>query len=97
MGESYNRKNGGSKVKKYIIFAISFILLFLIFQIVFGVIITYMYTPDIQETWYTSGGLSQTNVHISSHYSFLPTFLIAFLAATIAYFIPKRMTNPNSK
>ena len=80
-------------LKKYIIFAISFILLFSIFQVLSGMFLTLMYTPNVEEAWNMSGSLSKEVVITSSYSSFLPTLLIAFLSATIAYFIPKKITN----
>ncbi|KMY31849.1 hypothetical protein ACZ11_06575 [Lysinibacillus xylanilyticus] len=83
-------------MKKYIIFAISFILLFSIFQVLSGMFLTLMYTPNVEEAWNMSGSLSKEVVITSSYSSFLPTLLIAFLSATIAYFIPKKITNNNN-
>lgn len=80
-------------MKKYIIFATSFILLFSILQILSGVLLTLMYTPNIQEAWNMGGVLSQEVIISSSHSPFLTSLLIAFLSATIAYFIPKKLTN----
>jgi ABC-type Fe3+ transport system permease subunit len=84
-------------LKKYIIFAISFIILFSIFQVLYGVLLTFMYTPNIEEGWNMSGSLSKAVVITGSHSSFLPTLLIAFLSATIAYFVPKKIINNNDK
>ncbi|PAV28647.1 hypothetical protein CIL05_15245 [Virgibacillus profundi] len=82
-------------MKKYIIFAVSFIFIFSLFQILSGIILTYTYTPDITEAWNMSANLSQETVMISNHNSFLLTLLIAFLSATAAYFIPKKLKNTN--
>jgi len=84
-------------LKKYLIFVISFLLLFSIFQVLFGVFLTSMYTPDIEDAWNMSGSLSQEVVIKNSHSPFLLTLFIAFLSATIAYFIPKKLTNNNHK
>lgn len=78
-------------MKKYIIFAISFILLFVLFQILSGLVLTYAYTPDIEEAWKMSADAPQETIIRSSGSSFLLTLLIAFVAATIAYFIPKKL------
>lgn len=82
-------------MKKYIIFAISFILLFSLFQVLSGMILTFMYTPDITEAWNTSANLPQ-EVDIGSNSNFLLTLFIAFLSATIAYFIPKKITKSSN-
>ncbi|ASK61605.1 hypothetical protein CFK37_05200 [Virgibacillus phasianinus] len=79
-------------MKKYIIFAISFILLFSLFQVLSGMLLTFTYTPDISEAWNLSAN-SQETIIKSSHSSFLLTLFIAFLSATIAYFIPKNIPN----
>jgi len=89
-----------STMKKYIVFAISFILLFSLFEFLFqvlsGILSTFMYTPDMEEAWNSSANLSQEVVIKSNHRSFLLTLFIAFLSATIAYFIPKKfMRNDN--
>ncbi|MEC5425756.1 hypothetical protein QGM71_20005 [Virgibacillus sp. C22-A2] len=84
-------------MKKYSIFAISFILLFSIFQVLSGMLLTFMYTPDITEAWNANGNLSQEVVIKSSNSHFLITLFFAFLSATIAYFIPKKfIRNKNS-
>ncbi len=77
----------GKQVKKYIIFAISFIILLSAFQMLSGYFMTLYYTPNITETWNQSGHLS-SNVVIKGSSSFIPLFF-AFLAATFAYFTPK--------
>lgn len=75
-------------MKKYIIFAISFIVLFLVFQkILSGYFLTLFYTPDITEAW-NQAGHSSSGVVIQGGSSFIPLFF-AFLAATLAYFTPK--------
>jgi len=88
-----------STIKKYIIFAISFILLFSLFQFLFqvlsGTLFTFMYTPDIEEAWNSSANLSQEVVIKSNHSPFLLTLFFAFLSATVAYFIPKKFMKNN--
>jgi len=73
-------------MKKYIIFAISFIVLFSVFLILSGFFLTLFYTPDITEAWNQSGNLPSSVIIKGS--SFIPLFL-AFLAATLAYFTPR--------
>jgi quinol-cytochrome oxidoreductase complex cytochrome b subunit len=84
-------------VKRFIIFSISFILLFSLFQILSGMLLTLMYTPDMEEAWNFSGNLSQEVVIQSSHSPFSLTLFIAFLAASIAYFIPKKFKNSSNR
>lgn len=74
-------------MKKYIIFAISFVFLFIVFQILSGYFLTLFYTPDITEAWNQAGNLP-SSVVIKGSSSFIPLFF-AFLAATLAYFTPK--------
>ncbi|MFU0792035.1 MAG: Integral membrane protein [Virgibacillus proomii] len=75
-------------MKKIIIFSISFILLFLLFQVSAGLLLTLIYAPDITETWNINANLSQTVVLKSS--SFLIPLLFTLLSALIAYFISKK-------
>jgi len=82
---------GVSTMKKYNIFAISFILLFLLFQVLSGMLLTFTYTPDVDDAWNMSANLSQEVIIKSSQSSFLLLLFIAFLSATIAYFISKKM------
>lgn len=77
-------------MKKYIIFAISFILLFSLFQVLSGLVLTLTYTPDMEEAWNMSAGLPQESVIKGSSSPFFLTLLLAFLSATIAYVIPKK-------
>ncbi|SFD68083.1 hypothetical protein SAMN05216238_103127 [Lentibacillus persicus] len=74
-------------MKKYIIFATAFILLFVLFQVLSGLVLTYVYTPDIEAAWVKSAGAPQETVIRSSGGPYLLTFLMAFAAATVAYFI----------
>jgi len=80
-------------MKKYIIFAISFLGLFVAFQLVAGMLLTVTYTPDVNEAWIMSGSLSQETIIATTHNPFLLTLIIAFLSATIAYFIPEKIRN----
>jgi|GEM_PF-1323011 len=83
----YSAERKGIVVKKYIIFAISFIVLFLVFQMVSGYFLTLFYTPDITEAWNQAGNLS-SSVVMKGSFPFISLFF-AFLAATLAYFTPK--------
>ncbi len=82
-------------MKKYIIFGISFIILFSAFQILSGYFLTLFYTPDITGAWNQAGNLS-SNVVIKGG-SFINPLFFAFLAATIAYFTPKIFVKNNNK
>ncbi|WP_217589509.1 hypothetical protein [Lentibacillus saliphilus] len=74
-------------MKKFIVFSISFLVLFVAFQVISGYFITLFYTPDMTDAWSQSGSLS-SNVVIKGSSTFSP-ILLAMLAATIAYFSPK--------
>lgn len=82
-------------MKRYIIFSISFITLFVLFQMVSGYILTLWYTPDMTNAWKQVGHLS-SNVVIEGK-STLLSLLLAFLAATIAYFSSELLVKDKRK
>lgn len=75
-------------MKKYLIFILSFFLLFFILQISSGILLTATYTPEITDAWYKSQSLTQEVAF--GEQSQIPTILMAGLAATLAYFVPKK-------
>lgn len=75
-------------LKKYFIFAISFLIMFSILQVLSGVLLTATYTPEITTLWNQSAQLTDEVVMYGTFNPFLITVLTAFLSATIAYFIP---------
>lgn len=77
-------------MKKFIVFSISFIFLFMFIQIGYGMIQTVAYTPDMESAWIMSDGLSQDVVLKSSSDSPIPTIIAALLAAVISLFIVRR-------
>lgn len=77
-------------MKNYAIFAISFIVLFLLFQLLSGYILTFFYTLDVSSASNQTGNLS-TKTTLEGTSSFFP-LLFAFFAATIAYFVPELFT-----
>lgn len=77
-------------MKRYLIFAGRFLFLYSILQVLVGLFLTYMYTPDVEEAWKASANLSQEVIIKSSQSPFIITVCIAFLSASIAYFIPSR-------
>ncbi|WP_138419445.1 hypothetical protein [Aquibacillus sediminis] len=83
-------------MKKYIIFAISFVLLFSLLQALSGMLLTFFYTPDITEAWNASANLSQEVIIKGSNSNFFLTLFFAFLSASIAYFIPKKITRTST-
>ena len=72
---------GVTNLKRYLLFIISFALLYTVYQLGSGIILTTFYTPDI----YSPG--SQEIVPVQAFYSPL---LEIFLTASIAYFISQK-------
>ncbi|WP_249872180.1 hypothetical protein [Oceanobacillus saliphilus] len=79
-------------MKNFMIIAISFLILFSLFQVISGMLLTLMYTPNITEAWNVSANLSQEVIIESSNSHFILTLFLAFLSAVIAYFILKKIT-----
>lgn len=73
-------------MKRYIFFSVSFILLFWLFHVLTGMILTWMYAPNAEEFWHTNTDLSQETV-LQTNSSTAVSFVISFLAASIAYVI----------
>ncbi|WP_156856151.1 hypothetical protein [Oceanobacillus sp. AG] len=73
-------------MKKYLVFIVSFIVMFIVFQVLSGMFLTWIYTPDISSAWSMSAGLSQKTVITGSNSFGLP-LLTAALAASVAYVI----------
>ncbi|GCD82773.1 hypothetical protein [Parageobacillus thermoglucosidasius] len=78
-------------MKKYMIFLVSFVLLFSLTQMLSGILLTATYNPDLLETRNISANLSQKVVFGKS--SAVPTLILTVLSATIACFIPKILKN----
>lgn len=75
-------------MKKYFVFAISFIVLFFAFQMLSGYFLTLFYTPDITAAWNQAGKLSSSVVIKGG--SVFTSFIFAFFIATAAYFISRK-------
>lgn len=71
-------------MKKYLVFIISFIVMFTVFQVLSGMFLTWIYTPNISSAWSMRTGLSQETVITGSNSFGLPLFTAA-LAASVAY------------
>jgi len=80
-----NTKNAGSFLKKYFVFIIRFLLLYTVFQILSGTVLTAFYTPDFSAK---TGSLSQEVVF--GEPSSIP-LLISLLIATTAYFLAQKV------
>lgn len=70
-------------LKKYLVFIISFVMIFMAFQIVSGLILTASYTPDFSAI---GGSLSQ-EVRFGEISNPL---LLTLLTATLAYFLSQK-------
>lgn len=75
-------------MKKYILFSISFVISFVVFQSIYGYFLSLFYTPDSTSAWSQVEGLP-SNVVMKGSSSFVPLLFISFLAVIIAYFTPK--------
>ncbi|GAA0303219.1 hypothetical protein GGQ92_002998 [Gracilibacillus halotolerans] len=77
-------------MKKVALFSVSFILVFILLQLLSGLFFTLTYTPDL--TGIMSAGYAQETTIITRQQSIMPSLLMAVLAAPIAYFIMKKVT-----
>ena len=86
-------------MKKFIVFIVSFILLFflLVFSADFlsGVFLTSSYIPNVNEAWNSSEALPKQVELFSVSSPFSLNFLLALLAASAAYFISQRFPKRN--
>lgn len=78
-------------MKKYIIFIFSFVLLYIVYQLVTGWVLTALYTPNI----------FPTNKNLSQDVSFGQTTSIplfsTLLIATLAYFMSQKLFKSHEK
>ncbi|MGG0655437.1 hypothetical protein [Rummeliibacillus pycnus] len=81
-------------MKNFMIFIISFIVLFCMTQVLSGFFLTSIYHPNLSESWLTSSYLLQ---EISfGNTTFLPSIIMAVFSVIIAYFMTqlfKRFSN----
>ncbi|SES03278.1 hypothetical protein SAMN04487944_115133 [Gracilibacillus ureilyticus] len=73
-------------MKKYTVFILSFVLFYIVFQILSGWLLTAFYTPELSSF---SSNVNQ-EVVVFGPFSILP-FLITVLAATCAYLLSQRL------
>lgn len=81
----HNQTKGENKMKKYLLFVFSFILLFDVFNVFSGMLQTVFYQPNPTTLWNNVDQLSSEVVFVKS--SLLPTIMIALFSATVAFFI----------
>lgn len=81
-------------MRKYLVFTISFTVLFAIIfyfiQILSGILLTAMYTPDTNKAWNNIYLLPQQSHISTSGNSLLLALLFVFIAASVSYFISKK-------
>ncbi|WP_346015045.1 hypothetical protein [Metabacillus halosaccharovorans] len=79
------------RLKKYVVFILSFVLLYIVFQILSGLLLTALYTPDF----------SSINNNVSQEVLFGQTSIIPFLGtllvATLAYFLSRKIFISSNK
>ncbi|MGG4265467.1 hypothetical protein [Peribacillus simplex] len=80
-------------MKKYLFFTISFLLIFMILQVLSGFILTAAYAPDFSRSGHIGGTLS--NEVIFGQRSEMPLTVIAAISAVSAYFILNKVTKNN--
>ncbi|MGE7185973.1 hypothetical protein ACQKKK_18905 [Peribacillus sp. NPDC006672] len=80
-------------MKKYLFFTISFLLIFMILQVLSGFILTAAYAPDFSGSGHIGGTLS--NEVIFGQSSKMPLMIIASISAVSAYFILNKVTKNN--
>jgi quinol-cytochrome oxidoreductase complex cytochrome b subunit len=73
------------RLKKYVVFIFSLVLLYIVFQILSGWLLTALYTPDI----------SSINNNVSQEVEFgqnsIIPFWVTLLTATLAYFLSQKI------
>lgn len=78
-------------MKKYVVFILSFALLYVVGQVLSGLLLTALYTPD----------LSSVNGNVGQEVEFgqisIIPFLITLLVATLAYFFSQRLFTSKNK
>lgn len=77
-------------MKRLIVFTVSFILLFSLWQIGSGLFLTLFYTPNIESAWESSANLSSDTLLTGNGVSIISSLLIVLISAIIARRIPKK-------
>ncbi|CAM3895532.1 hypothetical protein [Lederbergia lenta] len=73
------------RLKRYVEFSVSFVLAFIMLQVVSGAILTMLYTPSF--SWIEASALS-SEVEFG-HLSIVPTIVMSIVAFGIAYGVTK--------
>jgi len=72
-------------MKRFLVFFGSFIVIFSLFQMLSGMFLTMVYTPDISEAWDSASHLS--NEVVIGGNPVWPTSIMALFSAVCAYFL----------
>ncbi|MDQ0350296.1 phage shock protein PspC (stress-responsive transcriptional regulator) [Alkalibacillus filiformis] len=81
-------------MKKFFLFGISFVVIFATFQVLSGMILTWMHTPNVSEAWSMSGSLPQETVIVGG-FSLVSLGMI-LASAVIAYIISSKIMRLNN-
>lgn len=73
------------RLKKYVVFILSFVLMYTVFQVLLGWLLTTLYTPDP----FPMNSNASQEVEFGQ-VSFIP-FLATLLVATLAYFLSQKL------
>lgn len=88
-------------MKNYIVFAVSFLILFTIFQFISGAVQTMMYQPNMNDAWGNWGhhmhGHYSNRINIGVRPPLIPIYLVAFISASIAYFISNKFPKQDNQ
>lgn len=76
-------------MKKFLLFMISFTLVFLILQTASGMIITTIYPVSVGDAWSQSASLPQETMVSGSILTSVITLFIVLISAAAAYFVQK--------
>lgn len=79
------------RLKKYVVFILSFVLLYTVFQVLSGWLLTVLYTPD--PFLMNSNAIQQVEF---GQVSFLP-YLVTLLVATLAYIFSQKLFASKNK
>ncbi|MFE3974705.1 MULTISPECIES: hypothetical protein [unclassified Peribacillus] len=80
-------------MKKYLFFTISFLVIFMILQVLSGLILTAAYAPDFSGSGHIGGTLSNEVIFVQR--SEMPIMIIAAISAVSAYFILNKVAKNN--
>lgn len=72
-------------MKNFIIVILSFAVVFTALQVLSGMFLTWIYTPDLSSAWQNAEASHQIGFGNSS---IIPTLISGILAVSIAYFMP---------